>query len=230
MTGWAYRYFLKLFPRHLLLPFPTRSGFGEVVADKVVGEIDMYDLLKAALRQRPEYIIVGEIRGREAYVLFQAMATGHTTYSTMHADSPQSLIHRLEGKPMNVPRVMIQSLDFICFHTMTRVRDRRERKISQVIEIIDIDPMTKEIITNEVFVWDSITDTFKYSGRSHLLEKIRAKLDISKEEMVKELNNRIKIINWMIKNNMTSFRDVAYIINEYRDNPDELLKRVEANG
>ncbi|RLF58102.1 MAG: hypothetical protein DRN25_05635, partial [Thermoplasmata archaeon] len=222
--------------REINLPHPnwipgvTRSGFGEVVADKVVGEIDMYDLLKAALRQRPEYIIVGEIRGREAYVLFQAMATGHTTYSTMHADSPQSLIHRLEGKPINVPRVMIQSLDFVCFQATTRVKDKRVRRITQIIEIVDIDPVTKEIITNEVFSWDSITDTFRYSGRSYLLEKIRVKLQISKEELMKELNNRIKIINWMIKNNMTSFRDVAYIINEYRDNPDELLKRVEANG
>ena len=155
--------------REINLPHPnwipgvTRSGFGEVVADKVVGEIDMYDLLKAALRQRPEYIIVGEIRGREAYVLFQAMATGHTTYSTMHADSPQSLIHRLEGKPINIPRIMLQALDFVCFHTTARVKDKRVRRVTQIIEIVDIDPVTKEIITNKVFTWDPLTDTFKYS-------------------------------------------------------------------
>ena len=222
--------------REINLPHPnwipgvTRSGFGEIVADKVVGEIDMYDLLKAALRQRPEYIIVGEIRGREAYVLFQAMATGHTTYSTMHADSPQSLIHRLEGKPINIPRVMLQALDFVCFQTTTRIKDKRERRITQIVEIVDIDPVTKEIITNEVFTWDSITDTFRYSGKSYLLEKIRAKLQTTKEELMKELNNRIKIINWMIKNNILSFREVVHIINEYRDNPKELLERVEING
>ena len=158
------------------------------------------------------------------------MATGHTTYSTMHADSPQSLIHRLEGKPINVPRVMIQSLDFVCFQATTRIKDKRERRITQIIEIVDIDPVTKEIITNEVFTWDSITDTFKYSGRSYLLEKIRAKLQVSKEELMKELNNRIKIINWMIKNNITPFREVVQVINEYRDNPDELLRKVEADG
>ncbi|MCX6662618.1 MAG: type II/IV secretion system ATPase subunit, partial [Euryarchaeota archaeon] len=83
--------------REINLPHPnwipgvTRSGFGEVINDKLAGEIDLYDLMKAALRQRPEYILVGEIRGKEAYVLFQAMATGHTTYSTVHADSAQSL-------------------------------------------------------------------------------------------------------------------------------------------
>ena len=87
--------------REINLPHPnwipgvSRSGFGEVVAKRMVGEIDMYDLMKAALRQRPDYIIVGEIRGEEAYVLFQAMATGHATYSTVHADSTKALIHRL---------------------------------------------------------------------------------------------------------------------------------------
>ena len=95
------------------IPGAVRSGFGEVVNEKFAGEIDLYDLMKAALRQRPEYILVGEIRGKEAYVLFQAMATGHTTYSTVHADSTESLIHRLEGKPIEIPRVMLQSLDIV---------------------------------------------------------------------------------------------------------------------
>ncbi len=221
--------------REINLPHPnwipgvTRSGFGEVVADKVVGEIDMYDLLKAALRQRPEYIIVGEIRGREAYVLFQAMATGHTTYSTMHADSPQSLIHRLESKPMNVPRIMIQSLDFICFHSVVRIKNKRVRRVTRIIEIIDIDPLTKEIITNEVFSWDPVTDTFRYSGRSYILEKIRSELGISKDEITKELNRRIKLVNWLIGKDQISFRECVQMIEEYRERPDELLGRIEKN-
>ena len=104
--------------REINLPHPNwipgvvRSGFGEVVGNKVIGEIDLYDLMKAALRQRPEYILVGEIRGKEAYVLFQAMATGHTTYSTVHADSAQSLIHRLEGKPIEIPRIMLADIRY----------------------------------------------------------------------------------------------------------------------
>ena len=104
--------------REINLPHPNwipgvaRSGFGEIVADKMAGEIDMYDLMKAALRQRPEYILVGEIRGREAYVLFQAMATGHATYSTFHADSAKSVIHRLESKPINIP----QAFDGVIYH------------------------------------------------------------------------------------------------------------------
>ena len=219
--------------REINLPHPnwipgvTRSGFGEIVADKVVGEIDMYDLLKAALRQRPEYIIVGEIRGREAYVLFQAMATGHTTYSTMHADSPQSLIHRLEGKPINIPRVMLQALEVIAIQTIARVGGKRVRRCKQVVEIVDIDPKTKEILTNEVFRWDPVEDTFIYSGRSYILEKIRASTGMSKEEMMEEIRRRVKILEWMMKKGIRSYKEVAKVIAEYAEKPDDVMKRVE---
>ena len=219
--------------REINLPHPnwipgvTRSGFGEVVADKVVGEIDMYDLLKAALRQRPEYIIVGEIRGREAYVLFQAMATGHTTYSTMHADSPQSLIHRLEGKPINIPRIMLQALEVVAIQTIARVKGRRVRRCKQVVEIVDIDPKTKEVLTNEVFRWDPVEDTFIYSGRSYILEKIRASLGLSKEEMIEEIRRRVKVLEWMRKKGIRSYKEVARIVAEYAEKPDEVMRRIE---
>ena len=193
----------------------------------MVGEIDMYDLMKAALRQRPEYILVGEIRGREAYVLFQAMATGHATYSTVHADSAQSLIHRLEGKPINIPRVMLQSLDIVCLHVITRVKNKRARRCKQIIEIIDIDPTTKEILTNEVFRWDPVEDKFIYSGKSYILERVRAEKDLSKEVMTQEIKNRKKIVEWMNKNNVRAFRDVAKLIAQYSDNPAETIKLVE---
>ncbi|MCD6542310.1 MAG: type II/IV secretion system ATPase subunit [Thermoplasmata archaeon] len=219
--------------REINLPHPnwipgvTRSGFGEVVADKVIGEIDMYDLLKAALRQRPEYIIVGEIRGREAYVLFQAMATGHTTYSTMHADSPQSLVHRLESEPINIPRVMLQALDVITIQVQTEVKGERVRRCKQVVEIIDVDPKTKEVLTNEVFRWDPAEDVFVYSGNSYILNKIQAKLGLSKEEMMEELKRRTKILEWMRKKGIRTYRDVAKIVAEYTEKPEEFMKSVE---
>ncbi len=218
--------------REINLPHPNwipgvaRAGFGEVVADKVIGEIDMYDLMKAALRQRPEYILVGEIRGREAYVLFQAMATGHATYSTVHADSAQSLIHRLEGKPINIPRVMLQSLDIVSLHVITRVKNKRARRCKQIIEIIDIDPTTKEILTNEVFRWDPVDDKFVYSGKSYVLERIRAEKDMSRESMTLELKNRQKIVEWMNSNNIRDFKEVSRIVSHYIENPDEALKLI----
>jgi len=219
--------------REINLPHPnwipgvSRSGFGEIVNDKMVGEIDLYELMKAALRQRPEYIIVGEIRGREAYVLFQAMASGHTTYSTVHADSAKSLVHRLEGKPIEIPRVMLQSLDIVSIHFTARVKGKRVRRCKQIVEIIDIDPSTKEILTNEVFRWDPIEDKFIYTGKSYILEKIRVKLDMSKEEMTKEIRQRTEILEWMQKNNLRTFKEVAKVISWYTENPDDFLKKLK---
>jgi flagellar protein FlaI len=219
--------------REINLPHPNwipgvvRTGFGDVVGNKVIGEIDLYDLMKAALRQRPEYILVGEIRGKEAYVLFQAMATGHTTYSTVHADSAQSLIHRLEGKPIEIPRIMLQALDIVCIQVISRVKDKRARRCKQIIEIIDIDPTTKEILTNEVFRWDPIEDKFVYSGKSYILERIRAEKDINREEMISEIKNRAVLLEWMNKNNIREFKKVATVIAQYADNPAEVMKKIK---
>jgi flagellar protein FlaI len=218
--------------REINLPHPNwipgvvRSGFGEVINDKLAGEIDLYDLMKAALRQRPEYILVGEIRGKEAYVLFQAMATGHTTYSTVHADSAQSLIHRLEGKPIEIPRVMLQSLDIVTIQVQAEVGDQRVRRCKQIVEIVDIDPVTKEILTNEVFHWDPIQDRFNYSGKSYVLERIRAQQGMSKEEMMGELKRRVELLEWMKDNNIRAFKDVARMVASYLETPDEIMEKI----
>ncbi|MCZ7362433.1 MAG: type II/IV secretion system ATPase subunit, partial [Candidatus Methanoperedens sp.] len=113
----------------------TRESFSKMTSAR---EIDMYELLRQALRQRPEYIIVGEIRGKEAMTLFQAMNTGHTTYSTMHADSVNTVISRLEGDPINVPRVMIQALDILCIQVLIQLESknygRKVRRLDSMIE------------------------------------------------------------------------------------------------
>ncbi|MBN1860866.1 MAG: Flp pilus assembly complex ATPase component TadA [Candidatus Thermoplasmatota archaeon] len=218
--------------REINLPHPNwipgvvRSGFGEVINDKLAGEIDLYDLMKAALRQRPEYILVGEIRGKEAYVLFQAMATGHTTYSTFHADSAQSLIHRLEGKPIEIPRVMLQALNIVTIQIQTEVNDKRVRRCKQIVEIVDIDPMTKEILTNEVFRWDSVSDQFFFSGKSYVMERIRNQHGMSKEEMLEELRRRVDILEWMKDNNIRAFKDVARIVSSYLDSPSDVMEKL----
>jgi flagellar protein FlaI len=156
------------------------------------------------------------------------MATGHATYSTTHADSAQSLIHRLEGKPINIPRVMLQSLDIVCLHVITRVNNIRARRCKQIIEIIDIDPTTKEILTNEVFRWESLEDKFVYSGKSYILERVRAEKDMTREEMTNEVKNRKLIVEWMNKNNIREFREVAKIVTQYNENPDVIMKMIES--
>ncbi|MDD1710079.1 MAG: type II/IV secretion system ATPase subunit, partial [Methanoregulaceae archaeon] len=160
--------------RELKLPHPnwipsvTRTSFDT----EGKGEIDMYELLKAALRQRPEYLIVGEVRGREALTLFQAMSTGHVTYSTLHADSVASIVHRLENPPLDVPRNMLSALHLVSVQVQARIGGQRIRRNKQLVEILDIDPRTNELITNDVFRWHPVTDEITYSGKSFLLEEI----------------------------------------------------------
>jgi len=218
--------------REINLPHPNwipgvaRSGFGEVIHDKLAGEIDLFDLMKAALRQRPEYILVGEIRGHEAYVLFQAMATGHTTYSTFHADSPKAVIHRLEGKPIDIPRVMLRSLDIVFIQVSAKLGNKHVRRCKQIVEIVDIDPTTKEILMNEVFRWDPIEDKFIYSGKSYILERIRTQYDMSKEEIMQEVKRRVEVLQWMRKNDIRLFQEVARIVSCYVENQDELIEKI----
>jgi len=174
-------------PQPNWIPGLTRQGFG---GESNEGEIGEFELLKAALRERPEYIIVGEIRGAEAYVLFQAMATGHCAYSTVHADSVPSLVHRLENKPIDIPRVLLPALEACAIQIQTRINGRRVRRTKQIVEIVGIDPGSMELITNEVFRWDPATDDFVFSGKSYVLEKIMVKINFSQEEMRRELRTR----------------------------------------
>jgi len=216
-------------PHKNWIPGVARVGFGERIKDRLIGEIDLFDLMKAALRQRPEYILVGEIRGKEAYVLFQAMATGHTTYSTVHADSAKSLIHRLEGKPIEIPRAMLQSLDIVVIQTNTRHEEKNVRRCKQIVEVIDIDSLTDEILTNVVFHWDPLEDTYIFSGKSYVLERLRTQLGMSNEEMTKEISRRVEILKWMHKNNIRVFNDVAKIVSSYVETPDKLIEEIRKN-
>ena len=216
-------------PHENWIPGVTRTGFGEIVNSRLVGEIDLFDLMKAALRQRPEYILVGEIRGAEAYVLFQAMATGHTTYSTVHADSIKSLIHRLEGKPINVPRAMLQSLDVVLLQTNIKKHDKNMRRCRQIIEIIDLDSQTNEILTNEVFRWNSKDDKFDFLGKSYVLDHIRVQYGLSKDDMKKEMARRVEVLKWMQKNDIRMFKEFAKVVSSYADKPDKMIERIRKN-
>ena len=205
----------------------TREGIGGESSE--TGKVDMFDLLKAALRERPEYIIVGEIRGAEAYVLFQAMATGHTAYSTVHAESVPQLVSRLENKPINIPRVLIPIVDGCSIQVQTRVGGRRVRRIKEFVEIIGLDPNTGEILTNTVFSWDPKTDSFHFASKSYLLEKIMLKTNYTRERLQAELKQRQRILDWMVKQGISDFRRVARIIAEYYVNPGAIVRAMERN-
>ncbi|MGA9138839.1 MAG: ATPase, T2SS/T4P/T4SS family, partial [Methanocella sp.] len=191
------------------------------------GSIEMFALLKAALRQRPEYLLVGEVRGKEALTLFQAMSTGHTTFSTMHADSVESAIHRLENPPISVPRTMITALDIISIQSQTYLKNKRVRRNMKLVEINDLDPNTRNIRTNDVYVWNSGTDRFDKVGESRILAEIAQRRAWSRKEIQTEIMHRQQVLEYMVKNNIRDFHQVAAIIQAYSVKPDRVLDKLQ---
>ena len=202
----------------------ARIGFGSIGG---AAEISLFDLLKAAMRQRPDYVIVGEVRGQEAYTLFQAMATGHGGISSIHCDSYMAALNRLESAPMNIPRTLLPTLNIIAMLRRVRIKNMIVRKLSHIVEVVGLDPVSKEILSNEVFRWDPYKDSFDYSGRSISLERITEGHGISEDKLKQELERRKLILNWMLKNDIRRYDKVGSIIREYYAEPEKLLKRVK---
>jgi len=218
--------------REINLPHPnwiasvTREGTAESGEGSKVG---MFDLLKAALRQRPEYILVGEIRGEEAVVLFQAMATGHTVYSTMHADSIFSVVHRLEGDPINIPRIQLQALNIVAIQAMIRIGRKRVRRIKKIVEIVGIDPTTDDILTNEVFSWNPRKDSFDYYGKGHVLDNVAEQRNWTDKELNEEFTRRRDVIKWMVEKGIKNYIEVGEVIAAYYKDPESVMKRVRGS-
>ena len=203
----------------------TREGFSSAESEKTGKDIDMFDLIRAGLRQRPRVIIVGEVRGREAYSLFQAMATGHTSYATVHASSIHALIQRLENPPISLPRALLTSLDIIVFINAIPMGKKMVRRITSVTEIIKMDPDTKQLIFMQPFTWVSkVDDRFESSGTSKILTNIRMANEWTEEQLQKEIDNRIKVLNWMRKHKIRNYQEVGAIISAYYKDPDEVLR------
>lgn len=214
-------------PHENWIPGVTRSGVGEKgVGGKAAGEIDMYDLVRAALRQRPNYILVGEVRGKETYTMFQAMATGHPTCSTMHADSVKSMVNRLENPPINTPRILLTALNFVIVQKHARVGNSTVRRITQMVELVGFEPETNELITNTVYEWDSATDTFIYKGHSFILDELMEMKNMTHEEMDAEFLRRVDIVNYLVEMDMEDFIDISQVVVSYYQFPDETIKRI----
>jgi len=190
------------------------------------GEVDLFDLLKESLRQRPDYIIVGEVRGKEAYVLFQQMATGHPSLATIHADSIEKLEDRLVTPPISLPPSLIESLDLVVFLTKMRYRGKHVRKVDKIHEIIGFDLENNKPKVNQVVEWDAGTNQIKTVNKSVILEKIIKKTGMREEQVVNELKRRMLVLYWMQQRNLTNYRDVAEVINAYYNYPDRVLETI----
>ena len=184
-------------------------------------EITMYDLLKAALRQRPDYIVVGEVRGVEAQTLFQAMSTGHAAYATLHAGDIHQAIYRLENEPLNVPRSMIQFLDVVSIQTQWTERGIRRRRVKNIYEILGIDPNDKNLLINEIYRWDVYSDSFYQVNALKKLEKIAVFRGEDVEETLEELKRRASFLEHLRKMGIADYKVLTNMIHSYYRNPEE---------
>ncbi len=199
----------------------------EVVAEGGGAHVDMFMLLKAAMRQRPEYILVGEVRGHEAQTLFQAMNTGHTTFSTMHAGSVDAAIHRLENEPLNVPRNMLQALNIMSIQKQIQIGPDRVRRCDEIVEIAGIDPATGNIMVNTVFEYDPVADDFSYTGRSQVLGDIAAFHGWGPEMLVEEMDRRKQVLQSVKEQNIRDYVNFTKVIQAYYIDKNNVIENLD---
>jgi flagellar protein FlaI len=208
-------------PHHNWIRGVTRGSSKEEDAS----EVSMFDLLKAALRQRPNLIIVGEIRGAEGAIAFQAMQTGHACMSTFHAASVSKLIQRVTGNPINVPKTYVDNLNVVVIAQQLRLPNGSlGRRLTSINEIVSYDSISDSFSFIEVFNWNPVTDTFQFRGfqNSYLLEnKIAPRRGYPEEkrrQIYKVLKQRSDVLKRITDQGKTDFYDVYAVLSKaYRD-------------
>jgi flagellar protein FlaI len=208
----------------------SRASFGL----ESQGEVSLFDLLKSGMRHRPDYILVGEIRGEEAYVLFQALATGHGGMATMHADDSEAAIRRLMQKPMDIPPAYAQLMN--CIITIKRVKLRSEsvggkgastmmaRRVTEVTEVISSSSL------RNVFAWDPQYDGYLDSlAKSYHLPRIAEDTGLDMEDITNDLNRRRTILSWLVSRGTRDYRSVSKVIGMFNQDPERLMAKVESS-
>ena len=214
------------------IPMVSRPSF-----QPGVEEINSFDLLKSALRQRPDFIIVGEVRGEEAYTLFQSIATGHGGLCTIHADSIKSVIRRLLSRPMNIPEVMLPLMHVMIQIKRVKVGDQTSRRVTKIAELTSLPEALSSqnlgsVHVHDQFTWHSEDDTFtdnpsldldflteKNEGIFELISEAR---HVPLEKLKEEHNKREVVLKWMLVNRRYLYEDVAQVIRDYYINPEEV--------
>ncbi len=209
------------FPRENWLPSVVRGSTG----NRRENEITLFTLLKSSFRQNPDYVIVGEVRGKEASVLFQGMASGHSSISTMHADSVETIIKRLETPPIELSPTLLNVLDCMCIMTHAVVNKEETRKLREIVEIVSVNP-DGVAVTNTPFSWNPGDDKFYFKKSSRVFEKISKRYGIKLAELEEEFRRRVQIVYQMIRKKIFDFREVQDLVNKYYKRPAEVLKEL----
>lgn len=190
------------------------------------GELTMNDLVKNSLRQRPDRIIVGEVRAEEAITLFTALNTGHSGFGTLHSNDARETITRLTNEPMSVPEIMIQAIDFIIMQNRIYTPSGKSfRRISEVAEVVGIEEGVVQL--NKIFQWTPETDTIdNVSITSKTLSQIANLSGKSMNELYHEIEKREMVLSHMVRNNIRSVSEVNNILERYYKNPKEILNEI----
>ncbi len=200
--------------RELNLPHPHWVPLVTREATGAASEVTLYDLVKSSLRQRPDYVIVGEIRGEEAYVFFQAIATGHGGMTTMHAESIDAAVKRLTSPPMNVPLHHIPLVDAFVHIERVRIRGRITRRVLEITEIAGIEG--DQPVFNTVFRWTGeATDSFERASKSVVLDRIASVRGVSFEIIEREVAERKALLMELLERGIYDYEMFAKTIREY---------------
>lgn len=208
------------------LPSVTRAGFGiPNLVGKEYGEISLFDLLKESFRQNPDYVIVGEIRGAEAFVLFQGMASGHSSFGTFHAGSVQTLVRRLETPPINLSPSLIETLDIVCVMTHKKELDKNYRRMKELVEIQEASNNIGSIKSNMPFTWDPVNDEINQVTPFYVLHKISKNTGTPVKELERDIAQREKLLTMMVEREEVEFKVVNEIVKDFYLSKEKLLER-----
>ncbi len=200
----------------------SRTGFGPTGE----GEIGLYDLIKSGVRHRPDYIVVGEIRGSEAYVMFQAMATGHGGLCTMHADSLESASKRLQQKPMDIPASYMALMN--CAIVIKRVKGQDGKSTRRATGVQEI---KTAIDYHSAFKWEPKSDYFvPHLEDSEMFKRITEQTGKSMDDLLEEFEKRKTVLEWLVQRGIRSYDKVSQAIGKYYRDPNSLLSKIEHGG
>jgi len=204
-------------PNEHWVPTLSRTGFGiPMPSGEKYGGVSLFDLLKESFRQNPDYVIVGEVRGEEAYVMFQGISSGHPSLSTMHAGSVDNLVNRLTTKPIELSPMLIESLDVVVVMIHARERGKSARRIREIVEIESVDPKTGNVKYRTIFAWDPEHDTYEKVGESIKLPKVAIAKGGRLEDALEEVARREKILKWFEMKGIKDYMEVVKMISLYQ--------------
>lgn len=189
--------------------------------------VSMFDLLKASLRERPDYIIVGEIRGAEAAILFQGMATGHAGMGTVHAEKFEDLVNRMVIEPINLPPQLLTELDVAVFIKQLKVKGNIVRRVTSVVEIIDYNKTKDKFTTNEFVKFIPFEDEYQFTEKSAVLSHLLEIRGGKEEALWTELEKRRRILDMMHKKRILEFNNVSDVILAYYKDPSKVFEYIE---